>query len=106
MIEPVSATIGTLAFGLHLYGKFKERHNLEKFWPWLKDNLGYTLSSLALCAISLLGQSEIMDALGFTKPWIYTAVVCYGGGHAVSRVIGMTQATKERKAQKSTDGNA
>lgn len=107
MIEPVSAIIGTLAFGLHLYGKFTERHNLEKFLPWIGDNIGYTLSSVALCAIALLGQSEIMDELGFTKPLIYAAFVCYGGGHAVSRVIGMTQATKERKAAKQgSDGNA
>jgi len=106
MIEPLSAVIGTLSFGLHMYGKHKERTDLQTLGQWLKDHIGYILSSLALCAIALLGQAEIMEALGFTKPIIYAAVVCYGGGHAVSRVIGMTQATKERKAVKAANDAA
>lgn len=100
MIDPLSAAIGTLAFGLHMYGKYEERTALQPFFPWMKEHMGYTLSSIALCGIGLLAQTDIMDFLGMTKAPIYAAVLCYGGGHAVSRVIGMTQATKERKAVK------
>jgi hypothetical protein len=99
MIEPLSAVIGTLAFGLHLYGKYGERTALQPFMPWVRDNVGYILSSIALCAIGLLAQVDIMEAIGMTKAPIYAAVLCYGGGHAVSRIIGLREANKERKAK-------
>jgi len=97
IIDPTTAIVGTIAFGLHLYGKFGERTNAEQFFPWLSHQLGYVITSIAFCALGLLMQGEIMEPLGFTKPLTFAFVLCYGAGHLVSRVLGITAASKARK---------
>ena len=98
IIEPTTAIFGTIAFGLHVYGRYQERTNAELFFPWLSHQLGYLVTSLAFCALGLLMQGEIMEPLGFTKPLTFAFVLCYGAGHLVSRVLGITAASKARKA--------
>ena len=98
ILDPTTAIVGTLAFALHVYGKFGERTAQEKFFPWLGQQLGYLFTSISFCAIGLLLQPEIMEPLGFTKPLTFAFVLCYGAGHLVSRVLGMSAASKARKA--------
>jgi hypothetical protein len=98
ILEPTTAIVGALAFGLHLYGKFAARTKAERFGLWAKENVGYILSSAALCALGILLKDEVMEPLGFTKPLTYIAVMCYGGAHLISRVIGMNEGAKMRKA--------
>ena len=98
ILEPTTAIVGTIAFGLHVYGRYQERTQAEKFLPWLGHQLGYIATSLAFCALGLLMQGEIMEPLGFTKPLTFAFVLCYGAGHLVSRVLGINAAAKARKA--------
>ena len=98
IIEPTTAIVGTIAFALHVYGRYQERTANEAFFPWLGHQLGYLFTSLAFCALGLIMQGEIMEPLGFTKPLTFAFVLCYGAGHLVSRVLGITAASKARKA--------
>lgn len=93
------AIVGVLAFGLHLYGRYGTRKEKQAFFPWLKDQVGYILSSAALCTIGILLRDEVMEPLGFAKEGTYVFILCYGAGHAVSRVLGMKHGAEERKAQ-------
>ena len=97
ILDPTTAIVGTIAFGLHVYGKFKERTDSEKFLPWIGHQGGYLVTSIAFCALGLLMQGELMEPLGFTKPLTFAFVLCYGAGHLVSRVLGITAASKARK---------
>ncbi len=97
ILDPTTAIVGTIAFGLYVYGRYQERTNAEAFFPWLAHQLGYLFTSLAFCVLGLLMQGEIMEPLGFTKPLTFAFVLCYGAGHLVSRVLGMTAASKARK---------
>jgi hypothetical protein len=98
ILDPTTAIVGTIAFALHVYGRYSERQNAEAFFPWLSHQVGYVLTSLAFCALGLLMQGEIMEPLGFTKPLTFAFVLCYGAGHLVSRVLGINAAAKARKA--------
>ena len=98
ILDPTTAIVGVIAFGLHVYGKYKEDPVKNKFIPWIAQQLGYVVTSLAFCALGLLMKDEIMEPLGFTKPLTFAFVLCYGAGHLVSRVLGITAATKSRHA--------
>ena len=98
IIEPTTAIVGTIAFGLHVYGRYKEDPIVETFVKWAGKQLGYIITSVAFCALGLLMRDEIMEPLGFTKPLTFAFVLCYGAGHLVSRVLGIAEAAKSRKA--------
>ena len=51
-----------------------------------------------MCGLGLIMRDEIMEPLGFTKPLTYAFVLCYGAGHLVSRLLGIAEAAKSRKA--------
>jgi hypothetical protein len=90
--------VGIVCFALHVYGKYGERKAPMPFIPWLGHNVGYLFTSLGLCVVGVLLRHEIMEPLGFTKEGTFIAILCYGGAHLVSRVIGMKEAAEVRKA--------
>ena len=94
ILDPTTAIVGTLAFALHLVGKYKENTTAIPFPKWIGQNIGYALTSIAFCALGLLLKDEIMEPLGFSKPLTFAAVLCYGAGHLVSRILGIANATK------------
>ncbi len=98
IFEPIPATVGALCFALHVYGRYKNDPVPEKFIPYMRHNMAYLLTSIAFCALGILLKDEIAEPLGFSKPLTYVAVVCYGAGHMVSRVLGMQEAAKLRKS--------
>ena len=98
IIEPTTAIVGTIAFGLHLAGKYTEDPIKSPFFHWSGKHLDYILTSLAMCGLGLIMRDEIMEPLGFTKPLTYAFVLCYGAGHLVSRLLGIAEAAKSRKA--------
>ena len=89
--------VGVVCFALHVFGKYEERTAPMPFFPWLGTNVGYLFTSLGLCIVGVLLRHEIMEPLGFTKPLTFAFVLCYGAGHLVSRVLGITAASKARK---------
>lgn len=99
ILDPTTAIVGTIAFGLHLAGKKSESPVITPLFKWLKANVEYILYSLALCTIGVLLRHEIMEPLGFTKEGTFVAIVCYGGAHIVARFLGMKDAKKERAAE-------
>lgn len=98
ILDPTTAIVGTIAFALHVYGKYKENPVKQPFFPWLFSSLDYVIPSLGLCIVGVLLRHEIMEPLGFSKEGTFVFVLCYGAGHAVSRLLGMKQASDARKA--------
>jgi len=90
--------VGVVCFALHVFGKYEERTAPMPFFPWLGTNVGYLFTSLGLCIVGVLLRHEIMEPLGFTKEGTFIAILCYGGAHLVSRVIGMKEAASVRKS--------
>ena len=99
IIEPTLLAVGAVSFGLHFIGKWKETTMPFGQWFINKQSIVYWLSSLGLCALALLMQPEWAEALGM-KAMTYAVVTCYGGGHLVSRFLGIKDAAAERKAAK------
>jgi hypothetical protein len=91
--------VAVIAFGLHIYGKFKERKLPLDFKNWVRtaDTVHYILYSVALGALGTIMEDEIREPLGFSKPLSYVFAVWYGGSHLVSRILGMDKASKARK---------
>ena|ERR1700754_908802 len=99
MMDPLVLTVGALSFGLHFLGKWGETTEPFPAWFLTKQSLIYWVTSLILCILSLIWQPELAPVLGM-QPITYAIVSCYGGGHLVSRLINLRQASVERKAAK------
>lgn len=102
IIEPTLIAAGTVGFGLHFIGKWKETTLPFTKWIGNKEALTYWITSTLLCFGALLLTEEVAEPLGF-QPITWALVVCYGGGHAVSRFLNIKQAEAERKAAKNGD---
>lgn len=91
--------VGGVAFLLHLLGKW--RSTPLPFIPWItaKKNAVYFAMALLLCFLALLLQGELSTVLGM-QPLTYAAVMCYGGGHAVSRVLDIRSAEGIKRSRK------
>lgn len=103
MIASELILVGAAALGLHFVGKWKETTEPFLSWLWSKKSVSYWVTSVLLCAIALVIQPELADAEGMVlgmKPMTYAVVMCYGGGHAVSRLLGITEAAAEKKANR------
>lgn len=98
MIPTDLALVGAVAFGLHFLGKWRSTPLPFIRWITAKDNVIYFVSSLLLCALALLLQPELSAALGM-QPLTYAAIMCYGGGHAVSRFLEIKGAETEKRAK-------
>lgn len=96
-VDPILILVGGVAFALHFLGKWQS--TTDKFIPWIttKANVTYFATSVLFCALAILLQPELSEALGM-KPLTYAAIMCYGGGHFVARFLEMKQASEEKKA--------
>lgn len=90
--------IGVLSLSLHFLGKWKETTDPFKVWFWNKSSVIYWITSAILCALALFMHDDWAPALGMTGN-TYAVVVCYGGGHVVSRFLHIKNAAAEKKAQ-------
>lgn len=96
IIEPTILAVGVSSFALHFIGKWKE--TTAPFGKWIsnRESVLYWTTSTLLCFLSLLLQPDLSEAFGM-KPLTYAAVMCYGGGHIVSRILGIKHAAAEKK---------
>jgi hypothetical protein len=98
----MTPTLFALAFfglALHVYTTFKARTTLDSFLPWLAGNLEYVGLALVWCAVGILARDSVMEILGWTKPDVYIFLVCYGGGHLISKSFDIKEGTEVRKAK-------
>jgi hypothetical protein len=100
MMNTTTAAIGLVSFALHFIGKWKG--TTKPFWEWLwnKESMTYWVTSGLFCILALLMINEWSEPLGM-KPMTYAVITCYGGGHLVSRFLGIKDAAAEKKALKS-----
>ena len=92
------AIVIVIAFGAHIYGKFKERTDTLTFGKWFAANKEYIGYSLCFGVLGTVMKGELMDLVGITKPMTYLFATWYAGAHIISRVLGVKAASKARKA--------
>ena len=95
-VDPILILVGGVAFALHFLGKWQSTTDTFVRWITTKENVTYFVSGILLCALAILLQPELSEALGM-KPLTYAAIMCYGGGHFVARFLEMKQASEEKK---------
>lgn len=94
------AAIGLL---LHFLSKWKETTMPLGAWVSTKDSVIYWITSLLFCVVAMLMVKEWAPAMGMSEH-TYSIVVCYGGGHFISRLLNMNTAAALRRAKNELDG--
>lgn len=94
---------GLFGLALHFLGKWGEL--TEPLGEWASSKAGkiYIGTSLLCCILAMAMYSLWAPAFGM-EPYTYAIVVGYGGGHAVSKFLGMKNAATVRKFKKEHDG--
>lgn len=95
--------LGAIGLILHFLGKWKETTMPFNQWVSSKDSVIYWITSLLFCAIAMIMVDEWAPATGMS-PHTYALVVCYGGGHFISRLLNMNTAAALRRAKNDADG--
>lgn len=94
--DPTVLALGTLAFAAHFVGKWSETPLPFRTWIAEKATKVYWITATLLCIVALIMQPQWSGAMGM-EPNTYSLVMGYGGGHLVSRFLGVTKAQAEKR---------